>query len=76
MGKNKVVRNYINGQWVDAENSGFLDVENPSTGEVLAQVPLSTIAETDRAVDRSVQSVEVNRLHGMPLGPVVARDNA
>ena len=50
MGKNKVVRNYINGQWVDAENSGFLDVENPSTGEVLAQVPLSTIAETDRAV--------------------------
>ncbi len=50
MGKNKVVRNYINGQWVDAENSGFLDVENPSTGKVVAQVPLSTIAETDRAV--------------------------
>ena len=28
----KVVKNYINGQWVEAENSGYLDVENPSTG--------------------------------------------
>jgi len=46
----KVVKNYINGKWVDAENSGFLDVENPSTGEILAKVPLSTAAESDRAV--------------------------
>jgi malonate-semialdehyde dehydrogenase (acetylating)/methylmalonate-semialdehyde dehydrogenase len=46
----KIVRNYINGKWVDAENSGLLNVENPSTGEVIAQVPLSTVAETNRAV--------------------------
>lgn len=44
------VQNYINGQWVEAENTGLLDVENPSTGEVLGQVPLSTPAELDRAV--------------------------
>jgi len=47
----KVVRNYINGKWVDAENSGLLDVENPSTGEVIAEVPLSTEAEVNRAID-------------------------
>lgn len=46
----KIVRNYIYGKWVDAENSGLLNVENPSTGEVIAQVPLSTVAEINRAV--------------------------
>jgi malonate-semialdehyde dehydrogenase (acetylating)/methylmalonate-semialdehyde dehydrogenase len=44
------VRNYIDGQWREAEASHLRDVENPSTGEVLAQVPLSTTAELDRAV--------------------------
>ncbi len=47
----KTVRNYINGAWVEAENSGYIDVDNPSTGEVLAQVPLSTPAEVNRAID-------------------------
>ena len=50
MSKSRVVKIYIDGQWSDAENNGFLDVENPSTAQVLAQVPLSTAGETDRAV--------------------------
>ena len=45
-----IVRNYINGQFVQAENNGLLDVENPSTGRSLGKVPLSTAAELDRAV--------------------------
>jgi len=47
----KVVKNYINGKWVEAENTGFVDVENPSTAEVIAKVPLSTPAEVNRAID-------------------------
>lgn len=47
----KVMKNYINGKWVEAENKGYLDVENPSTGEILAKVPFSTNAETNRAID-------------------------
>ena len=47
----KVLKNYINGQWVEAENDGFIDVENPSTGEILAKNPLSTTEETNRAID-------------------------
>jgi len=47
----KRLKNYINGQWVEPETKGRLDVENPSTGEVLAETPLSTGAEADRAVD-------------------------
>ena len=45
------LKNYINGKWVDPENTGYLDVENPTTLEVLAKVPLSTTAETERAID-------------------------
>ncbi len=45
----RTVRNQINGQWREADSSGYLDVENPSTGEILAQVPLSTTDELDRA---------------------------
>ncbi len=44
------LKNYIGGQWVIAEHDGMLDVEQPSTAEVIARVPLSTAAETDRAV--------------------------
>jgi len=44
------LKNYIGGEWLDPEHSGYLNVETPTTGEVLAQVPLSTERETDRAV--------------------------
>jgi malonate-semialdehyde dehydrogenase (acetylating)/methylmalonate-semialdehyde dehydrogenase len=47
----KTVKNYINGKFVEAENSGYIDVENPSTGEILAKTPLSTRAEVERAID-------------------------
>ena len=44
------LKNYIHGQWVAPDASDHLDVENPTTGKVIRQVPLSTVAETDRAV--------------------------
>jgi len=47
----RIAKNYIDGKWTEAENSGYLDIENPSTGEAIGKVPLSTQAEADRAVD-------------------------
>ncbi|MHC4371502.1 MAG: aldehyde dehydrogenase family protein, partial [Planctomycetota bacterium] len=52
----KNVENYINGQWVTPDNSGHLNVENPSTGEIIARTPLSTAAETNRAVDAAAEA--------------------
>jgi malonate-semialdehyde dehydrogenase (acetylating)/methylmalonate-semialdehyde dehydrogenase len=52
----KVVRNYVNGQWIEPENSGFLDIENPSTGKVIGQTPLSTITEVHRAIDAAAKA--------------------
>jgi len=53
MGRTDVptLRNYVNGEWIEPEAESLLDVENPSTGEVLARVPLSTAAEANRAVE-------------------------
>ena len=50
MSDTHVVKNYVGGRWVGAEAADRLDVENPSTGQVLAQVPLSTEAEAHRAI--------------------------
>jgi malonate-semialdehyde dehydrogenase (acetylating)/methylmalonate-semialdehyde dehydrogenase len=43
------LRNYINGNWVNASTSETLPVINPATTETLAQVPLSTIDDVNRA---------------------------
>ena len=52
----KILKNYISGKWVEAECRGLLDVENPSTGEVLAKVPLSTPAEVNRAIEAAAEA--------------------
>ncbi|GAG45434.1 unnamed protein product, partial [marine sediment metagenome] len=44
------LKNYVGGQWIEPENHGSLDVENPNTGKLIARVPLSTAGETDRAI--------------------------
>lgn len=45
------LKNYVGGRWVEAEGAGFLPVENPSTGAIIAQVPLSSAAEAGRAIE-------------------------
>ncbi|MSO48036.1 MAG: aldehyde dehydrogenase family protein, partial [Thermoleophilia bacterium] len=46
----KILPNYINGGWVPSTSSELLDISNPATGEVLAQVPLSGANDVDAAV--------------------------
>jgi malonate-semialdehyde dehydrogenase (acetylating)/methylmalonate-semialdehyde dehydrogenase len=45
-----VLKNYIGGEWVASQSSEILGVHNPATGEVMAQVPLSTAEEVNKAV--------------------------
>jgi len=45
------LKNYVNGEWVDSESDRLLDVENPATGEIIAQMPLSTVDETKAAIE-------------------------
>jgi len=45
----KKIKNYINGQWVVSKTSQFLPVFDPGKGKAIAQVPLSTKEEVNRA---------------------------
>jgi malonate-semialdehyde dehydrogenase (acetylating)/methylmalonate-semialdehyde dehydrogenase len=44
------LRNYIGGQWVEAETPEWGTVANPATGQILAEVPYSTAQTVDQAV--------------------------
>ncbi|MGG1516830.1 CoA-acylating methylmalonate-semialdehyde dehydrogenase [Paenibacillus oryzisoli] len=44
------VKNLIGGAWVDAEAGELQAVFNPATGETIAEVPLSSTSDVDRAV--------------------------
>jgi malonate-semialdehyde dehydrogenase (acetylating) / methylmalonate-semialdehyde dehydrogenase len=46
----RLLTNYMGGRWVKAQSSGACDVTNPASGEVLACVPLSGIADVEAAV--------------------------
>ncbi|THE13280.1 CoA-acylating methylmalonate-semialdehyde dehydrogenase [Bacillus timonensis] len=45
-----VLKNYINGEWVDALGTETLEVPNPATKETLVRVPLSSKDDVDLAV--------------------------
>lgn len=46
----QVLKNYIDGYWLESQSTRLLDVHNPATGEVIAQVPMSTTDEVNEAV--------------------------
>jgi malonate-semialdehyde dehydrogenase (acetylating) / methylmalonate-semialdehyde dehydrogenase len=46
----KVIQNYIAGEWVESSTRLREKVYNPATGEVIAEVPLSTKEDVDQAV--------------------------
>lgn len=45
------LRNYVNGKWEDPRGTAYLPVENPSTGGIVAEVPLTPAGEVGRAVE-------------------------
>jgi 1-pyrroline dehydrogenase len=44
-------KNFVGGKLVDAVDGGMMEVLNPATGEVIAEVPRGTQADVDRAVE-------------------------
>jgi malonate-semialdehyde dehydrogenase (acetylating)/methylmalonate-semialdehyde dehydrogenase len=46
----EVVKNYINGRWVESKAKEMRDVFNPATGEIIAKTPMSTREETLEAI--------------------------
>ena len=48
----RVLRNFINGEYVDAETDTTTDIVNPATAQVVAKAPVST--QADALGDRGV----------------------
>jgi betaine-aldehyde dehydrogenase/aminobutyraldehyde dehydrogenase len=44
-------RNFVDGEWVDAVEGETMEVLNPATGEVIAEVPRGGEADVERAVE-------------------------
>jgi lactaldehyde dehydrogenase/glycolaldehyde dehydrogenase len=44
-------RHFINGQWVASTGKDFIEVENPATEEIIAQVPNGTPDDAERALE-------------------------
>jgi malonate-semialdehyde dehydrogenase (acetylating) / methylmalonate-semialdehyde dehydrogenase len=51
-----VLKNFINGEWVDSTTEKYEIVPNPATGEELARVPLSTREDLDKAVQAAKEA--------------------
>ena len=62
----KTLKNFINGQWVDAKTDTFEDVYNPATGEVLARVPHSTSEDVADAVAAAKAAFETWKRVSIP----------
>jgi len=54
----EVVKNYINGKWVESKAKETRDVFNPATGEVIAKTPMSTKEETLEAINAAKAAFE------------------
>ena len=52
------VRNFIGGEWVDGNGRETEPVYDPATGEVIAETPLSTKDDVDRAVKAASAAFE------------------
>jgi malonate-semialdehyde dehydrogenase (acetylating)/methylmalonate-semialdehyde dehydrogenase len=52
----KQLRNYIGGEWVKSATNEWQELTNPATGESLGQVPLSTRADVDAAVQAATHA--------------------
>jgi malonate-semialdehyde dehydrogenase (acetylating)/methylmalonate-semialdehyde dehydrogenase len=49
----KILKNFINGLWVDSKGSRFLDVRNPADGQLLANVPAGSKEDIRDAAEKA-----------------------
>jgi acyl-CoA reductase-like NAD-dependent aldehyde dehydrogenase len=47
---------FIGGQWVDSDGGDLVPLRSPATGEVLAEIPMGTVADVERAVEAANQA--------------------
>ena len=66
--KGREVRNLIGGTWEEANGRATEPVYDPATGEIVAETPLSTAEDLDRAVENAEEA-----FRGWAATPVIER---
>jgi len=61
----KYWQNYINGEWVDAQEGGRIEIENPATGQIIAEVARAQQTDIDKAVAAARACFESRELYNM-----------
>jgi malonate-semialdehyde dehydrogenase (acetylating)/methylmalonate-semialdehyde dehydrogenase len=46
----EVLKNYINGRWVESKTKETQDIVNPATGEILGKTPMCTAEDAEQAI--------------------------
>src|SRR6201985_1021794 len=59
--------NFVDGREIEAGPGPMLDVRNPATGEVIAQIPNSTAEDIDRAMKSARAAFEGKAWGGMDI---------
>jgi betaine-aldehyde dehydrogenase len=54
----RVLRNFINGEYVDARSGAFSDVIDPSTAQIVAKAPISGTEDLDAAFGAAATAFE------------------
>ena len=57
---------FINGEWVDSSHDKTIDIEDPSTGKVIAQMVDASDKDVDRAVAAARTAFDDGRWTGLP----------
>jgi malonate-semialdehyde dehydrogenase (acetylating)/methylmalonate-semialdehyde dehydrogenase len=58
MMEKRILSNYLNGAWQKSSMDHYQDVINPATGEVIAEVPLSSPAEVDQVAQAAAAAAD------------------
>ncbi|MGF7140207.1 CoA-acylating methylmalonate-semialdehyde dehydrogenase [Roseimarinus sediminis] len=53
---NEILKNYINGKWVNSAGKSIIPVINPATGKAIVKVPAGIRADVDKAVDAAAKA--------------------
>jgi len=61
VGDKQVLRNFVDGAYVEPADGGYADLVDPSTGEVFAAAPLSGPGDVDRAMSAAATAFEAWR---------------
>ena len=58
-------RNYIGGKWVDGKKGRRITIENPATGELLAEIACAEIEDVDLAIEAARKAFNSRVLRDM-----------